>query len=362
MSAINDGQFSFNPEELKDWAKVIHALVYTNPELAQIHAIEQGIAYDQQIVFASAIGLLGKKMVSCTPNEIDGIILTDKFWRPVRLDARLGHCSTDVNQQNKLVNQMSRMNPDFYNILEGSQSTIGDFLVASVLAAMVENIFYKVWFGDLQAAHIGESTSGAEGVFTPGTDLGYFNMLDGLWKQTFVADTSLSAKYHVAIAANNGANYAAQVIAPGDAIKVFRALFNKANSILRKHSDAKFLATRSMFDALVDDLENIENTGGGFTYVTENGKEVLRYRGIEVVMLDVWDRFIDEFQNDGTRRNLPNRVMLTIKDNIPIGTLAEEDFGTVEAFYDKTAKKNYIDLAWTLDAKLLTEDLIATAY
>ena len=130
-SAINNGAFSFNPEEIKDWSEVINELTFADPDLNAIHDIQQGIKYDEQIVFASKIGLMGKKVgANCAPNEIEGVTLTEKFWTPVFEDFRLTHCSTDVNTQDKLVNQMARMNPDYRDVVDGSTVyCTGNFLV-----------------------------------------------------------------------------------------------------------------------------------------------------------------------------------------------------------------------------------------
>lgn len=360
-SAISNGTFTFNPEELKDWSKVINELTFGASDLNAVHDVQQGIKHKQQIVFAGKLGLLGKKVgADCTPNEISGVTLTQKFWDPAFEDFRLKHCTTDVDQQDKLVNQMAKMNPDYYTVIEGSQKTIGDFLVASILEAVKENLWYKVWFNDLEASTF-EDSDGSN-TFTNGTDVDYFNSFDGIFKQIF-AETALSTggKYYTAITKNAGNSYANQALASGDAIAAMKGTYNKADSRLRSRTDKKFLVTRSIYDGLVNDLEATQNTGG-FTQTNENGISVLRYRGIEVVMMDVWDRFIDSYQDNGTKWNLPHRIVLTVSTNIPVGTLASGDFGTVDAFFDKVTKQNYVDGVYSLDAKLLEDYLTSVAY
>jgi hypothetical protein len=360
-SAINNGTFTFNPEELKDWSRVIKELTFGAPALNAVHDVQTGIKHKEQIVFAGKLGLLGKKVsANCTPNTISGITLTQKFWDPVFEDFRLEHCTTDVNQQDKLVNQMSRMNPDFYQILEGSQSGVGDFLVATVLEAMIENMWMKIWFDDKDASTFADSDG--SNTFTNGTDVGYFSGFDGLFKQIF-ATTSLTTggKYYTAIAKNAQSTYAGQALASNDAINALKAVYNKADSRLRSRADGKLLVTRSIYDGLVNDLEAIQNAGG-FTQTNEGGLPVLRYRGIEVVMMDIWDRTIDAYQNTGTKWNIPHRVVYTVASNIPVGTLATEDLDSLEAFYDAYHKVNVIDGVYSLDAKLLEDYLTCVAY
>jgi hypothetical protein len=360
-SAINNGTFTFNPEELKDWSRVIRELVFNTPTLTSLHDVQEGIKHDEQIVFAGRMGLIGKKVTAnCTPNEIAGITLSQKFWRPVFEDFRLKHCTTDVNAQDKLVNQMTRMNPDFYNVIDGSQSGVGDFLVASILEVLPENILWKVWFGDKLASTF-EDSDGSN-TFTNGTDVGYFNSFDGLFKQIMAEISSISnAKYFTSIAKNAGANYAAQTLASNDAINAMKSVWNKADSRLRGRADAKFYVTRSIYDGLVNDLEGIQNAGG-FTQTNENGMPVLRYRGVEVVEVELWDRFIDAYQNDGTKWVMPHRIVLTVPTNVPVGTLESDDLNSLEAFYDKVTKQNYIDGVYSLDAKFLEPYLASVAY
>jgi hypothetical protein len=354
-SEITSG-FAFNREELKDWSKVINELTFGDPTLNELHDIEQGIKYNQQIVFAGRMGLMGKTVTGCTPNAVAGVALTEKTWTPVDMDFRLEHCSADVNAQDKLIRQMSKMNPDFYNVIEGSNSVVGNFLVAKVVEGFNENLLRQAWFNDTAAA----LTSGG-GVFKVGTDLGFFNSYNGFFKQIFTEVPTTDAKY-VAITKNAAASYALQTLASGDAIATLRAMYLKADSRLLDSGNAKFYVTRTIFDGYLNDLEAIQNTGGGNTIINENGQISLTYRGIPVVKLDVWDRVIAAYQDNGTKWNLPHRAVLSTPMNLKIGTLATDDFGALDAFYDQYHKVNVIDGVYTMDAKHLEKYLTVAAY
>jgi len=356
MASEITSSFAFNREELKDWSKVINELTFGDPTLNELHDIEQGIKYNQQIVFAGRMGLMGKTVTGCTPNAVAGVALTEKTWTPVDMDFRLEHCSADVNAQDKLIRQMSKMNPDFYNVIEGSNSVVGNFLVAKVVEGFNENLLRQAWFEDTAAA----LTSGG-GVFKVGTDLGFFNSYNGFFKQIFAEIPSTDAKY-VAITKNAAASYALQTLASGDAIATLRAMYLKADSRLLDSGNAQFYVTRTIFDGYLNDLESIQNTGGGNTVINENGQISLTYRGIPVVKMDVWDRVIAAYQDNGTKWNLPHRAVLSTPMNLKIGTLATDDFGALDAFYDQYHKVNVIDGVYTMDAKLLEKYLTVAAY
>lgn len=356
MASEITSSFAFNREELKDWSKVINELTFGDPTLNELHDIEQGIKYNQQIVFAGRMGLMGKTVTGCTPNAVAGVALTEKTWTPVDMDFRLEHCSADVNAQDKLIRQMSKMNPDFYNVIEGSNSVVGNFLVAKVVEGFNENLLRQAWFEDTAAA----LTSGG-GVFKVGTDLGFFNSYNGFFKQIFTEIPSTDAKY-VAITKNAAASYALQTLASGDAIATLRAMYLKADSRLLDSGNAQFYVTRTIFDGYLNDLEAIQNTGGGNTIINENGQITLTYRGIPVVKMDIWDRVIAAYQDNGTKWNLPHRAVLSTPMNLKIGTLATDDFGALDAFYDQYHKVNVIDGVYTMDAKLLEKYLTVAAY
>lgn len=354
---IKNGTFTFNAEELKDFQEIIHELVYANEELNKIHDVNEGVIYDKQIVFAGKIGLMGKAVTGCTPNEIDGVTLTQKFWRPVKEDFRLTHCSADVDDQDKLVQQMAKMNPDFYNIIEGSQSGIGEFLVAKVLEGFLENLLRKIWFSDKLADTIANG-----GIITNGTDVDYFNTQDGLWKKIQTNIPITLAKNYVAIPKNGGATYAAQELVDGEAIAALKAMYGKMDSRLRGLAGVQFLVTRTIYDAYLCDLEKLQNAGAGNTMINENGQMTLRYRGIELVMMETWDRNIEDFYNDGTAYHQPHRIVLTVKENLPVATLASSDFGTIRAFYSEFHNLNVIDGVYSWDAQHLENYLTVVAY
>lgn len=351
-SAITSG-FSFNPEELKEWSQVINELTFADPELNSIHQIDQGIKHDKQIVFAGRMGLMGKAVSGCTPNDVAGVQLSEKFWRPVFEDFRLPHCAADVDTQDKLINQMARMNPDYFNVIEGSQSTVGNYLVAVVIDGFKENLLRKIWFSDTAADTVANG-----GVLTNGTDKGYFDTFDGLFKQIFTEVNPAN----VTIAKNGGASYAAQELASGEAIAILKGMYNKADSRLLALADKKFYVTRTIWDGYLNDLEDIQNSGAGNTMINENGQMTLRYRGVEVVNMEIWDRVITAYEDNGTTYNLPHRAVLSTPDNLRVGTLAEGDFGTVDAFYDRKDRTNYVDGVYSIDAKFLETYKAVVAY
>lgn len=352
MALINAESLTLNPREAETVSEVIFKRIYNDSDLAEYHEMETGIDVKTQIAFAGRLGLLGKKTTGCTPNEAGGFELTEKYWTPVLEDFRLKHCQADMPALLKLFRKSQRINPDFFDAVGTQEFGV---IISAVEVAMLENMHRKIWFNDTTAKTIADS-----GVFTNGTDLGYFNSFDGLFKQIFIEVPSNAAN-RIAISANAGANYAGQVLAEDAALGIFEKMVTAADERLVSAEDSFILATRSLADNYRATLRN-KNLGSGFLEVVEEGRPKLYFDGIEVKVRYDWDRYIKTYQDNGTKWNLPHRAVFTTKSNIPVGTLSEEDLTKLDVFYDKTLKTNIMDAAYTLDAKHLEAYMTVAAY
>ncbi len=352
MALVTAESLTLNPREAETISEVIFERVFNDSDLTEYHDVEAGIDVSTQIAFAGRLGLLGKKTEGCTPNEADGFTMTEKFWTPVMEDFRLTHCQTDMPALLKLFRKSKNINPDFYDLV-GTQEL--GVIISAVESALVENIHRKVWFNDTAAQTIAQG-----GVFKNGTDLGYFNSFDGLFKQIF-SEVGVGASNRVAIDKNTQASYAAQALGEDAALQIFEKMVTVADERLVAADDAFILASRSLADNYRATLRN-KNLGSGFLEVVEEGRPKLYFDGIEIKVRYDWDRYIKTYQDNGTKYNLPHRAVLTTKSNIPVGTLSEGDLAKLDVFYDRTQKLNIMDAAYTLDAKHLEKYLTVAAY
>lgn len=352
MALVTAESLTLNPREAETISEVIFERVFNDSDLTEYHDVEAGIDVSTQIAFAGRLGLLGKKTEGCTPNEADGFTMTEKFWTPVMEDFRLTHCQTDMPALLKLFRKSKNINPDFYDMV-GTQEL--GVIISAVESALVENIHRKVWFNDTAA-----QTIASGGVFKNGTDLGYFNSFDGLFKQIF-SEVGVGASNRVVIDKNTQASYAAQALGEDAALQIFEKMVTVADERLVAADDAFILASRSLADNYRATLRN-KNLGSGFLEVVEEGRPKLYFDGIEIKVRYDWDRYIKTYQDNGTKWNLPHRAVLTTKSNIPVGTLSEADLAKLDVFYDRTQKLNIMDAAYTLDAKHLEKYLTVAAY
>lgn len=351
-SKIDVSALTLNPEEASEIGSAIIEAEFVNGPLAETHEPHTGITHKMQIPFVGRLPDSLKKSAGCTPNEGGVLTMSEKFWDPEKFDSRFTHCAADLNNLLKLFKKYQKINPDFYDRIDSEE--LG--LVAARVAAMVrESLPVKFWFSDTAADVVAEG-----GVFSAGTDLDLFNVFDGWFKQLF-AIVPTSASNYIAISENAGVNYAAQVLAADKAFDTFVKMRKAADSRLLEDPNIQIECTRTMAENYRDTLRN-KSLGAGFLETTENGKTVLKFDGIPVYVNHEFDRIIKSVQDNGTKWNLPHRAIMSTPDNLPYGTTSEDDFETLESFYDQYLKSNIMDIAMSLDAKVLEGYKVVFAY
>ena len=348
---------TMNAEEASDVSKAIFITAILGGALAEHHEIETGITHKMQIPFIGNLDLVGVKITGCdrTVNPAQ-IPLTEKFWDPELIGDRLKHCATDVNSLLKLFKKASKINPDFYDRIGTEEFGV---IIAKVEQAMVKMLNRLVWFGDKAADNVANG-----GQITDGTDPKSFSILDGLFKQIFI-DIPTTAPNYVAIAENANASYATQTdLAADRSIKVFRDMYNKMDArffeAMQDGAQPEFEVTRGMAQNWEDYLEE---KSLAFTLAeAKEGTDRLRYRGIPIKIRHDWDSNIRSHEDNGTIYNKPNRCVLTLKENIPVGTVSTEDLTSIKSWYENKDHANYIDFDLMFDTKHLLPYLTVAAY
>lgn len=348
-SKINVAALSLNAQEVTEVSKAVTELAFIMNDLGLINTIQTGISMKEQIVFVDNLDVGGEAFTNCTPAEQDGLTMTEKFWDPALIGGRFTHCANDLNQLLKIFTRAKKANPDYFDRI-GSEEM--GMLLAKISDAIKVSVFAKSWFGDTAAA------VQPGGNFTiAGFNGGLWNQFDGIWKQIF-ADAAVP---RYTITENSGATYVLQELAAGESNNILRALYQNADTRLRGHADVQIVVTDSIWQNYYDYLEDTQKTGGVIE-ILEGGKQALKYRGINVINEPEMDRIIRKYQDDLTVHFLPHRAIMTIPDNVPIGTLSSDDLETLKSFYYEYGLSNIVDYAYFLDAKFGEAYLASVAY
>lgn len=327
-----------NPDEVTNVSEIIVEKGFLSGKLSDNYDVHTGISHDQSIVFLASLGITGKALTSCTPAEIGGLVFTEKVWTPKLIAGRFSFCITDENQLIKWLKQAQKVYNDYF---DRSNSTDLQMVAAAILMSMEESIPAKAWFSDTTA----DDYAGG-GVFTNGTDLGLFNQFDGLFKQIF-ADAGIPVH---AITQNAGASYVAQALPTDGGLAILTGVHDNADSRLTSDPQAKFYVTGDLYKNFLYTLANKEYNGG-ITKTIEDGRTQLQFLGIPIYEELMFDRIIKTYQDNGTKWNLPHRVVLTTQDNIPIGTLSTTDLDSLRTIFDEPNNVTLIDFGYFLDAK-----------
>ena len=347
-----------NKEEATQVSEAIFEAIYVSSDISKYHEIHEGVQWAKQIPFIGDLGLVGHELLGCKPDPHGGSIpFSEKTWTPKILGERFIHCADDLDALFKLVGRLRRTNPDYYDRIASQEMEV----IVQVVQRAIKNAIPRiVWFADTAADEI----SGG-GVYANGTEMKYFTMIDGLWKQ-IMAEIGSGDSNYIEISQNSGADYAAQENFSDDfAYELFKSMWRKADPALKQIVGQEGMVldlhvTSAIYDNWIDykgdkslafTLEGVENCNG-----------TSAFRCINVIPRYDWDAIIQGYQDNGTTYNLPNRALLTSKENIPVGTVSQNSLSELDSFYDRFEKANVVDWATHLDAKFLQSKLAVAAY
>lgn len=338
--------------EVQDLKDFIIEQIFTKPELLKIHGIETGVKMKEQIIFASQFGKTGLKAstTSCArQSSSPASTLTEKYWEPVGIEDTLIHCNATLDKLFKAYFTKIKTYREVYEI-EGSDLEI--FFSILFLETMSQTIWRAAWFGDTGAVAATTSTAGVK----VAADVPYYTYFDGIFKQIFTAVAASSIKRYT---------ISALPVVDGTLKQytIFNEMWKLADNRLKSMSGVSFMVTGSVFENYREWL-SAASINFSLDYTVE-GFAKLKWNGVDVInMSNVWDASIADFVDDTTDNDitLPNRAVLTVKENIPLGTLNKDDFDNIELFYDQVSRQNYMGYGFTLDAKVIEEDFIVVGY
>jgi len=194
------------------------------------------------------------------------------------------------------------------------------------------------------------------------TNVKYFDSINGLFKKIKAAVT-VGAINRVTIAQNAGVTFAAQALGTDASLAIFESVWGKADSRLKADARKVMMVTNSIFENYRQSLQT-KGTPYDITLTTDGFSE-LKWNGVPVRnMENIWDLNNGYFaEGEAAIAGLePHKVLLTVPDNIPVGTLNDGDFDTIEAFYDQIKRETYMAYGFTLDAQVLEGYMAVVAY
>lgn len=363
MSLFNTSDLTLDREDIKTLGEAILSKYYTKPGVNEFHTLVKGIVHDKQLAIIGLFeGLTGKAKTTCggTPNA-GQIRSIDKTWTPKRIGDRFEQCADDLIQTFFKWGLKSGLNKED---LTGTEFAL--FVEERIADTITDSVFRHAWFGDTAAANYNSSPAGN---ITNGTDLTYFNVVDGLWKQAFAIVAADSTRKSIGLASKNAqSTYALQRFSDTDTTnlvvtKTLDSMVTDADERLTSGQEAPvFVVTKSVADQYKRERKFAFPSIDLAYERIENGIMQLKSDGYTLIIFSFWDRMINSYENNGTKWHLPHRIVFADKSNILIGTEEEQNLSEFDSFFDKYTEKNVIKYAYNLDAKFGDDDLLQFAY
>ena len=234
-----------------------------------------------------------------------------------------------------------------------------DYIVMPALDLAIKHMMWRfIWFGDTDAANVGSS-----GQITDGVDVELFKTTDGFWKQLFAIGTENTSQ-KTEIAANSQTTTATQFSAlktESVAIGIFDSLLESADPRIASMDGAGIFCTKSLADALTMDLKNEYKLILTWEQIFK-GLDVTEYNGVPIYRVSIWDRFIQKYQNDGTKLNLPHRAVFGSPSQLLVGTPANQLISDLDIWFERKERVNYLYSTGKLGCLIGEDNLFQIAY
>ena len=355
MTQIDLSVFTFNDKQVQSVKELVWELLAQVEGALSFVTTFGDIKVNTEVGFKGEGGLVGKASTGCSPSAQNYQVSTRKVtWQPKDWEILLELCYTDIT------NTIAAF--DLKNGLQKPDISDSDYIaiVVDALHRSIEKFLWRfIWFNDTSAATVANG-----GVITNGTDVGYFNLINGFWKQIFTQVTSAPAQ-KLTIAANAKASKALQDsdLTPSDVKSLLQEMTFKAPIVLRQQTDKAIYVTQSIYDAYQKSLSDVqvaalESREENFI----NGMPALKVNGWDVIAMPMWDEIIRAYEDNGTTYNKPHRALATTKKILGVGFDKVGDFDKLDIWYNRDTRKVKIEGMGNGDAKLLDPTLFIVAY
>jgi len=354
MSVTLNPTITFNGKEAREG---ILERMFNKPAFTRYHTIYSNIVAKEQIAFLQRFSKLTKLEAGCgTGMTSKEIPMHEKFWEPVNTKIWLQLCWRDFIASFFVYGQKKGIDR---NDLSGTD--LMEYLMEVIPDAGLDDLWRIVWFGD---EDISDYAGSPQGTLGDATDIPYYNLIDGLWKQIFAGVAIGAGTWghipHYAISENSGGTYTLQELAAAKSLTIFKQLLYQADDRLRDASNKVILCTRSIMDNW-NEYKESKTLESSFkredTYFTEGV-----FRGIPIYEVPVWDRLIQTDFDNGTTLYLPHRAIMTTVDQIAVGFDGFDKVDAFKAYLDDTTELYNIKGGYKVDAKILENYMFSVAY
>lgn len=357
---INWSQFTVDNGAIKDLRELMFTSTFEDPDIENVVTKKTGVENGKKLGYIDRMQEVGRKGTGCKPTyervTITGI---EKTWELGEWEVPLELCYQEI--EDTIGKEGLKSGADKADLQDTPYWDI--VLIPLLKKALIRMYWRLIWFGDTAAENVSDG-----GIITDGVKTNLFTATDGLWKRLFALCAANDAQ-RTEVTANQAATVDAQkqaMKASGYAVQLFDDLLSDADSRIFDDSKACIMCTNSMYKALRNDLVD---KYGKYTMTVKQvaaGIKLTEYDGVDIIVLDIWDRMIKEFEKKTsggkTSLNLPHRAVVCSPTNLFAGTEDKDTIASLSMKFDDTDRMNRIFASSTLGTLLGEDELFQVAY
>jgi hypothetical protein len=143
------------------------------------------------------------------------------------------------------------------------------------------------------------------------------------------------------------------------ALTMMKNMWSKMTPELRGRvkQSGRFIMTASLYDNYSDSIESLNGSDAAHRTLLE-GRDVLAFRGVPIIVREEWDEHIENDFGDVR----PHRALLTIPENMVVGTDGISDDTNVEMWFEKLNQRNYFRAEYKAGVQYIHTEFIVAAY
>lgn len=340
--------------DVQDLRELIPLTILKDEEFGKFVNIKTNVRHGDQLGFIGEMSALGKSGAGCNPEYGKlSIENSEKRWSLGDWEIAKEICYKEL--EGTIAELAFKTGTDIADLTSTQFATV---ILEPALETAVRKMIWRIgWFNDKSAANVSDG-----GVITDGVDVAMMNVEDGLWKRIFT-QVSANAEQRTEIAANGQASAAAQKSAlwtKGVATDLVDKVLADADARISENGGI-LMMTRGMANALANDIKKVYNTQLQWETIFD-GFDVTEYDGVQVARIGVWDEMIRTYENNGTKLNLPYRIVYGNPQNFLVGTGGSAIFDKFDIWFDRKARTNNIYATGKMGTLIAEETLFHVAY
>lgn len=359
---MNFEQFTVDNGAIRDLSELLFTSIFNDPDFESVVTMLTGVEHGKKLGYLDSMGDVGTPGGGCDPTytsiQITGI---EKTWDLGKWRIPKTICYEEL--ENTLAKYGMNTGTEAADI---TNTPYFDKVLQPLLQKAITEMFWRLaWFGDKAAkncTNAGVDTTGG-GVITDTINPNLLKSCDGFWKklQAIIAGNTGQQTSIAANAENTKVKQKTAIRTSGVAIGIVDDLLSDADSRIFDYKDHAILMTSSLFKALRNDVvDKYGKTTMPFEYVSA-GFGLSEYDGHKIVVLDIWDRLIRKFEDNGTTLNCPHRAVLCSPSNLFVGTSDKQRLASLTVKFDDRKRDNFIFAESNLGTLIGEDELVQVA-